>query len=234
MPRKPSPPTFVLSLLMLAACTGETGPGGGGDGGSAVTGSGGKTAGGGGTVGSGGKTGGGGTVGSGGKTGAGGSAGSGGKATGSGGKAGSGGSTTGAGGSAGAGGSTDPYAAYREQCVTITNNYRTQVGVSPLLTSWTAQSTCADGQAKSDSQTGTAHGAFGDCTEMAQNECPGWGGDLATVITDCLAMMFAEGPGEPYSEHGHYINMTSTSYTKLACGFYKTAAGKWWVIQDFR
>lgn len=138
------------------------------------------------------------------------------------------------GGSGGAGGTNNDVEAARASCVAITNGYRQQVGVSPALERWSAQETCADSQAQSDSQTGTAHGAFGDCTERAQNECPGWGGDLSKVVTDCLAMMFAEGPGEPYSEHGHYLNMTNTAYTKLACGIYKTAAGKWWLIQDFR
>jgi hypothetical protein len=116
----------------------------------------------------------------------------------------------------------------------MTNQYRKQAGVSSQLGNWTDQNTCADGQSKSDSQTGSAHGAFGQCGERAQNECPGWSGDLGTVLKSCLKAMFDEGPGQPYSAHGHYINMTNTSYTKLACGFYQTPNGKWWVVQDFR
>jgi hypothetical protein len=44
--------------------------------------------------------------------------------------------------------------------------------------------------------------------------------------------MFREGPGEPYAKHGHYINMTSTSYKGLACGFHEQG-GHVWLIQDF-
>lgn len=58
-----------------------------------------------------------------------------------------------------------------------------------------------DGQAQSDSQTGDAHGAFGDCDERAQNECPGWR-SIDQTIQDCLQDMWEEGPGESFSEHG--------------------------------
>ena len=47
-------------------------------------------------------------------------------------------------------------------------------------------------------------------------------------------MMWDEGPGEPYSEHGHYINMSSASYTMVACGFYQNAQGEVWANQNFR
>jgi hypothetical protein len=42
-----------------------------------------------------------------------------------------------------------------------------------------------------------------------------------------------EGPGSDFSTHGHYINMTSTSYTMVACGFYAGGGGVW-ATQDFR
>lgn len=47
-------------------------------------------------------------------------------------------------------------------------------------------------------------------------------------------MMWAEGPGADFQQHGHYINMSSTSYTTVACGFYTTAGGDVWSVQDFR
>jgi hypothetical protein len=46
--------------------------------------------------------------------------------------------------------------------------------------------------------------------------------------------MWDEGPGEPYSAHGHYINMTNPSYTMVACGFYETAGGSVWSVQNFQ
>jgi len=39
--------------------------------------------------------------------------------------------------------------------------------------------------------------------------------------------------GQCFEDHGHFINMTSTSMTKVACGFYTTSAGKVWAVQNF-
>ena len=126
----------------------------------------------------------------------------------------------------------DPYASYRRRCVDKINQYRASEG-KPAYARWTSAESCADSEAQSDSETGTAHGAFPRCGERAQNECPGWG-SLDQIIDGCLDMMWAEGPGEPFSEHGHYINMSSASYTEVACGFYVTASGRVWAVQDFR
>ncbi len=130
------------------------------------------------------------------------------------------------------GASSDALAGSRAACVDGINAYRATLGLPPYA-AWTEQSTCSDQEAASDSQTGKAHGAFGKCTEMAQNECPGWPGPPDTMIGGCLKMMWAEGPGD-FSAHGHYINMSSTKYTKVACGFFQTADGKWWSVQNFR
>lgn len=85
-----------------------------------------------------------------------------------------------------------------------------------------------------DSQSGQAHGAFGQCGEWAQNECPGWPGPPGGMITDCLQMMWDEGPGADFNTHGHYINMSSQQYTQVACGFYVTPSGDVWAIQNFK
>ena len=126
----------------------------------------------------------------------------------------------------------DPLESYRQRCVDEINRYRATEGKTPYGR-WRAAETCTDGEARSDSETGTAHGAFGSCGEWAQNECPGWG-SLEDTVTGCLAMMWAEGPGEPFSEHGHYINMSSTSYSQVSCGFYTTPGGSVWAIQNFQ
>ncbi|WP_394824815.1 CAP domain-containing protein [Pendulispora albinea] len=118
-------------------------------------------------------------------------------------------------------------------CVDKINAYRATLSLPPLAR-WSDNESCVSGQAKSDSETGKVHGAFGKCSEMAQNECPGWKGPPETMIPDCLAQMWAEGPGDDFSKHGHYITMSSNKYTKVACGFYTTSNGKVWAIQDFR
>ena len=42
-----------------------------------------------------------------------------------------------------------------------------------------------------------------------------------------MQAMWDEGPGEPFSAHGHYINMSSTTYTRVACGFSSSGSGVW-------
>lgn len=118
-------------------------------------------------------------------------------------------------------------------CVDTINSYRATLGLPPYQR-WNDEETCADGQALSDSQSGKAHGAFGQCSENAQNECPGWPGPPSSMITSCLAMMWAEGPGSDFSTHGHYINMSNASYTQVACGFTTASDGSIWAVQDFK
>jgi len=128
------------------------------------------------------------------------------------------------------GGSSDPE---RDLCVDTINDYRATVGLAPYVR-WKDGESCADGEASSDSSSGTPHGAFPSCGEFAQNECPGWPGPAIDMIPDCLAMMWAEGPGADFGTHGHYINMTSTQYTQVACGFHTQGDGSVWSVQNFR
>jgi len=116
-------------------------------------------------------------------------------------------------------------------CVDTINQYRSSLGLPPYAR-WTEAEECADSEARSDSQTGEAHGAFPQCGESAQNECPHWPGPPESVVAPCLQQMFDEGPGN-YADHGHYINMTNRQYKSVSCGFYVTASGSVWVIQDF-
>jgi hypothetical protein len=124
----------------------------------------------------------------------------------------------------------DPYGEFRQDCVDKINSYRATLGLSPYQR-WAEQESCADSEAASDGASGTAHGAFPRCGESAQNECPGWP-SVQACIEGCLDMMWAEGPG-PWEGHGHYINMSSTSYTRVACGFAAVGGGIW-AVQDFR
>ena len=118
-------------------------------------------------------------------------------------------------------------------CVDTINQHRASIGLGPLER-WADAEGCSDGEAASDAQTGQAHGAFGQCQEFAQNECPGWPGPAESMIAGCLQMMWDEGPGEDFEAHGHYINMSNTGYTKVACGFAATAEGSVWSVQNFR
>lgn len=129
------------------------------------------------------------------------------------------------------GGKVDPYEAEREACVDRINEFRATEGLAPLER-WTEQEECVDKQSKQDSKDGP-HANFGDCGESAQNTCPSWG-SIDSVIDGCLQSMWDEGPGEPYSEHGHYINMSNENYTKVACGFYEMPDGSIWHNHNFK
>jgi hypothetical protein len=120
-----------------------------------------------------------------------------------------------------------------QYCVDVINMYRASIGVAPLQR-WVEAETCSNGEAASDAMTGTAHGAFGACGESAQNECPGWSGPPEQLLDGCLELMWAEGPGEDFSQHGHYINMSNPAYTMVACGFHETENGSWWAVQNFK
>lgn len=126
----------------------------------------------------------------------------------------------------------DVFAAARHACLERTNGYRARVGVAPLSRRADHEA-CTDQQAKDDAAANRAHATFGRCGEASQNECPGYPGTPETVVAMCLEQMFNEGPGEPYSAHGHYINMTEKSYNGVACGFFVAPDGKIWLVQNF-
>ncbi len=118
-------------------------------------------------------------------------------------------------------------------CVDAINSYRKTLSLPPLQR-WNSNESCAGTQGLADSKSGTPHSAFGKCGEWAQNECPGWPGPEGKMITGCLQMMWNEGPGSDFSTHGHYINMSSQQYTKVACGFATASNGSIWAVQDFQ
>ncbi len=130
-----------------------------------------------------------------------------------------------------------------QDCVDRINQFRTQCACLPALARWTEGEACADEMAEYDAAQNVAHAGFADqiCSsgQGGQNECPGYGSNTQ-VISLCLQQMWSEGPGpddpcngQCFQEHGHFINMTSPSMTKVACGFYTTASDKVWAVQNF-
>ena len=120
-----------------------------------------------------------------------------------------------------------------QSCVDGINQYRATLGVAPLAR-WTPNESCVDGESRDDSVTGRAHASFGRCGEMAQNACPGWPGPPEKMIGPCLDAMWKEGPGPEGAAHGHYINMSNASYTKVACGQFVMPTGDVWAVQYFQ
>jgi hypothetical protein len=118
-----------------------------------------------------------------------------------------------------------------QRCVDGINRHRASIGLGPLQR-WTQNEACASGQAADDARTRKPHGTFGRCSEKAQNVCPDWPGRPDAMIDGCLQMMWNEGPGS-FPEHGHYMNMASTKFTRVACGYHVTSSGSVWAVQDF-
>lgn len=129
-----------------------------------------------------------------------------------------------------------------QDCVDRINQFRSQCACLPALARNTDGETCANQMAEYDAGKNTAHAGYNDkiCQPSgAQNECPGYSSNNQ-VISLCMQQMWDEGPppttpceGACFQEYGHFINMTSKSSTKVACGFYTTAAGKVWAVQNF-
>jgi hypothetical protein len=129
-----------------------------------------------------------------------------------------------------------------QDCVNRINQFRVECACLPPLERWTDGEACADEMAEYDSGLEDAHAGFRDdiCEGgSAQNECPGWRSE-EQVIDGCLQAMWDEGPpptetcsGACFQEYGHFINMTNTRHTKVACGFFTTADGEVWSVQNF-
>jgi hypothetical protein len=141
----------------------------------------------------------------------------------------------------------------RQTCVDEINMYRATLMLEPMKRATPEQELCSDNGAKTDGDSGRAHGSAGSCRGLgSQNTCPGYmvGGrsgnaTLADTLKGCLKQMWAEGePPKPRAEcerdyqncflaHGHYLNMSDTRNKTVSCGFYKMQSGAYWMNQDF-
>ncbi|MCA9623255.1 MAG: hypothetical protein KC731_29750 [Myxococcales bacterium] len=120
---------------------------------------------------------------------------------------------------------------FGQDCVDRINQFRWECQCLPPLARWSEAEICTDTQSGNDQGSGTGHANFGACGENAQNTCPNWGSE-EQVLDGCLQMMWDEGPGQPFEAHGHYLNMSSTEYGKVACGF-AVNGGDVWSNQNF-
>ena len=121
----------------------------------------------------------------------------------------------------------------REDCVAAINKDRAKAGRA-LRAGCRTRRARTSSWAQTDATSGVGHSSLGACGELAQDECPGWPGPPDTMIGMCLAGMWAEGPGDFNSGHGHYDNMADTQFTEVSCGFYVLPSGSVWATQDFQ
>lgn len=139
---------------------------------------------------------------------------------------------------------------WREDCLAKINEYRATEGMPALTLAAEEKQTCTDDQAAADLAENKAHGHFGDCGEWAQNSGPNFTASWLKTATDVsdyyLEMMWNEkklvesgaadlNSDADYGKIGHYKNMRSASYTKVACGISLSADGKkgWFNVNFF-
>ncbi len=126
-----------------------------------------------------------------------------------------------------------------QRCVDLINEKRASIGLSALAR-WREGEAQASLDARTDSATGTWHGSFirrlrtGKPANVAQNECSNSDARPALMIHVCIGDMWAEGPENHDGRvHGHYLNMTSRTYSRVACGFALAPDGELWSVQNF-
>lgn len=122
--------------------------------------------------------------------------------------------------------------ASRQRCVEQINVLRASIGIRPLG-SWDTASDCADQAAELEALAGPVHGSFGSCGELGQNLCSGYN-SIDQVLEVCFKIMWEEGPGVSFQDHGHYLNMANKNYSMVACGFFTDSQGNVYHVQNFR
>lgn len=149
--------------------------------------------------------------------------------------------------------SDDGFSEARTACINEINRLRAMQSLSPYaIVNDPTINACVDMQATSDETNGTPHGAWmaaegSACDGNGQDECEGYGVDASGIVS-CLDAMWDE-QNKPecsgcvgcmqfggacancdFSSCGHYVNMSSTFFTKVACGF---SAKGGWAAQNF-
>ncbi len=138
---------------------------------------------------------------------------------------------------------------WRNYCLDVINKYRASEDLKPLTLAPEAKQTCVDEQAAADLKINKAHGHFGNCGEFAQNSGSNidlkWQNTEEKIVDTYLEMMWSEkklvesgernpDKKEDFSYIGHYLNMSSTKYTSVACGIAKNSDGtKGWLNINF-
>jgi hypothetical protein len=72
-----------------------------------------------------------------------------------------------------------------------------------------------------------------DPSNAGQNECLNYGPSFG-IIDFCFQQMWDEGPGEDFQVHGHYLNMSDPTSSRVGCGIYVAPNGDTTSVQNFQ
>jgi len=122
-------------------------------------------------------------------------------------------------------------------CVARINQFRWECQCLPPLERWVEAEDCADQMAEYDAMLDDAHAGIsaGICepSNAGQNECLNYGPSFG-IIDFCFQQMWDEGPGEDFQVHGHYLNMSDASSSRVGCGIYVAPNGDVTSVQNFQ
>lgn len=126
---------------------------------------------------------------------------------------------------------------FHADCVARINQFRWECQCLPPLERWVEAEDCADQMAEYDAGLNDAHAGISDriCepSNAGQNECLNYGPSFG-IIDFCFQQMWDEGPGEDFQVHGHYLNMSDPTSTRVGCGIYVAPNGDVTSVQNFQ
>ncbi|HEU5074918.1 MAG TPA: CAP domain-containing protein [Polyangiaceae bacterium] len=126
---------------------------------------------------------------------------------------------------------------FHADCVARINQFRWECQCLPPLERWLEAEDCADQMAEYDAGLDEAHAGIRaeicEPSNAAQNECLNYGPSFG-IIDFCFQQMWDEGPGEDFQVHGHYLNMSDPTSTRVGCGIYVAPNGDVTSVQNFQ
>lgn len=131
--------------------------------------------------------------------------------------------------------------AFYKDCVDRINKLRNLEGLGDLLLDQSKQA-CSNADARVNFASIDPHAQ--QCGQ-AQNTCPALASPQK-ILDGCIEQQmyyqekanYTKNPSECYNAAwpntcGHYVNMTNKSYTKVACGMYRTPSGDFFAVMNF-
>ena len=118
----------------------------------------------------------------------------------------------------------DPYGEARVDCVDAINADRATLKLPPYAR-WNAEESCTDGQAEADFESDDAAQRLREMRRARAGRVPRLARPARHDDHRVPRPDVGRGPRHHFATHGHYINMSSTAYTMVSCGYYVESDG---------